>query len=175
MLISHQHRLRLPDAASMTAVPRPSRLVVTAWVTPDTYTAPAPDDASATVPTLPLKTRFPVLPKPHIMVWQASLSQSTCADQQWAATAPILFSVKVLLEFCCQMVRQDSGSLFKCRLRGHPGSAAGLGAPGCFSRGGGQERPGQHPEFWRVALGVVMPVMVSPETPGLLPVKDPGT
>ena len=34
--------------------------------------------------------------------------------------------------------------------------------------------PGQHPEFWSMALGVVMPATVSPETPGLLPVKEAG-
>lgn len=32
----------------------------------------------------------------------------------------------------------------------------------------------EHPAFWSVALGVVMPVTRSPETPGLLPVNEPG-
>ena len=53
-----------PDAASMTAFPRPSRLALTLWVTPDTYTVPVPDDASVTMPTLPPKTRSPVLTEP---------------------------------------------------------------------------------------------------------------
>lgn len=67
-----------PDAASMTAVPRPSRLAVTAWVTPDTYTAPVPDDVSITVPTLPPKMRFPVLGEPHMLSLSISDSQRVC-------------------------------------------------------------------------------------------------
>ena len=58
----------VPDAASMTALPSPFRLALTAWVTPEMYTRPVPDEPRMTVPTLPLRMMSPVLPQGNALM-----------------------------------------------------------------------------------------------------------
>ena len=166
----------VPDAASMTAVPRPSRLALTAWVTPNTYTAPVPDDVSITVPTFPPKIRFPVLPQPHSCLGQHQLPREH-ADAMWGLMQqlPALqHKLQALYTMHSVLNSKDWQSGCLSYVTYHTSIDAGYEPSSISSIKRGQERPGQHPEFWRVALGVLMPVTVSPETPGLLPVKDPG-